>query len=206
MRNDGGTIAADELDVDLRTPSDTVITNCSGLQIPAMAADDWTWVELDIATCDLTRFQKLAIVADTGITANTAVDIGGPIIVYNISNGKGPARGRLERFAVATGTVTQGEVACWPDIATETNGVATCGANDYAPVGIATNTSTTFVILQTSGFAIMEAGNAIADNADVDVLAGAVTIDDAGSIENSIGWATEAAADANDFIYIRLQF
>lgn len=207
MRNDGGILAATEFDADLRTPNDTVITNCGAIQLPAMAQDDWTLVQLDISACTgLDRFQKFAIVADTGITANTAVDIGGTIIAYRLSNGHGPVRGDIAEYIVSTGTVTRGQVACWPEIGNDTNGVETCDANDYLPVGIALTTSTSVVLLQTSGVAIMEAGNAIADNADVDVLSGAVTIDDAGGIQDSIGFAIEAAADANDMIYIRLQF
>lgn len=207
LRNDGGILVATELDADLRTPSDTVITSCGGIQLPAMAQDDWTWVELDISACTgKDRFSQLALVADTGITANTAIDIGGTIIAYNLSSGKGPVRGTIAEFPVASGTVTRGEVACWPAIGTETNGVKTCAANDPQPAGIALTTSTTVVLLQTSGVAIMEAGAAIADNADVQVLSGAVTIDDAGGIQDSIGFATEAAADINDFIIIRLQF
>lgn len=206
MRNDGGTLAATELDADLRTPNDTVITSCGAIQLPSMAQDDWTWVELDISGCTgKSRFQKLAIVADTGITANTNIDIGGTVIAYNLSNGHGPVRGLIAEFPVSTGTVTRGQVACWPEIGNETNGVETCDANDYAPAGIALTTSTSTVLLQISGLAIMEAGNGIADNADVDVLSGAVTIDDAGGIQDSIGFATEAAADANDMIIIRLQ-
>jgi len=206
LRNDGGTIAADELDVDLRTPADTILTNCGGIQIPAMAQDDWTAVTLDISSCtEKDRFQKLAIVADTGITANTLVDVQG-FIAHKMSNGTGPPRGRLEYHPVSSGTVTQGQVVCAPEIPSMDIGVETCDANDYAPMGLAVTTSTTYVVIQTSGVAIMEAGNAVTDNADVDVLSGAVTIDDAGSIENSIGYAMEAAADANDFIYVRLQF
>lgn len=206
MRNDGGTIAADELDADLRTPGDTVVTSCGALQLPAMGQDDWTWVQLNISACTgKDRFSQFAIVADTGITANTNIDIGGTLIAYNVSNGHGPVRGTIAEFPVSAGTVTQGEVACWPEIGNETNGVETCDANDYLPVGIALTTSTSTVLLQISGVAIMEAGNAIADNADVDVLSGAVTIDDAGGIQDSIGFATEAAADANDMIVIRLQ-
>lgn len=207
QRNDGGILAADELDADLRSPNDTVITSCGAIQLPAMAQDDWTWVELDISACTgKSRFQKLAIVADTGITANTNIDIGSTVIAYNLSNGHGPVRGLIAEFPVSSGTVTRGQVACWPAIGTEDNGVKTCGANDSFPVGIALTTSTSTVLLQLTGRANMLAGNAIADNADVDVLSGAITIDDAGGIQDSIGFATEAAADAGDVITIRLQF
>jgi hypothetical protein len=208
MRNDGGDIVADAFDVELRTPADTVITGCDDLDVPAMSQDDWTFVEFDISGCtsaELARFQKYVIEGDTNIAAYTAVDWGA-IKVYAVSNGDGPARGRLEYWPVSSGTVTQGEIACWPEIGNETNGVETCDANDYAPAGKAVTTSTTYVLLQTSGVGIMQAGNAITDNGDVDVLAGAVTIDDAGSIENSIGYAMEGAADAGDYIYIRFEF
>ncbi len=209
MYNTGGEVVTDELDVELRSPANSVITNCGDLDIPSFDQDDWTWIEFDISACNstvpLSRFQKFVIEADTNITALTAVDIGA-IIVYKLSNGHGPPRGRLETFLVSSGTVTLGEVACWPAIGTETNGVETCGANDYAPAGIAVTTSTTSVILQTDGIAVMKAGDSISDNADVDVLSGAVTIDDAGAQENSLGYAMEIANDADEHIYIRLDF
>ncbi len=205
MRDDGGDLVADEFDMELRSDATTALTGCGDLDIPAMDDDDWTWVEFDISGCsDLDTFRWVAIEADTNITANTAIDIQG-FIAYKMSNGNGPPRGRLEYYPVSSGTVTQGEIVCAPEIPSMDQGVETCDANDYAPMGIAVTTSTTYVVIQTSGIAVLETSAAVADNAPVDATA-ATTIDDAGSAENEFGYAMEAAVDANDFIYVRLQF
>ena len=207
MRNTGGIIASDEMDVDLLSAASSVLVGCTGLQIPAMASvDDWTFVQFDISSCTLKdRFQFMRIAADTGITANTAWDIQS-VLSFEYSNGNGPVNGEMVYFPVSSGTVTQGEIACFVEVNINPTaiGVQTAAANCTAPAGIAVTTSATNVLLQTTGSAIMEASAGIADNAQVQASA-ATTVDDSGNAADSFGWARETAADAGDFIEIRLQ-
>ncbi len=207
LEQPGGTIAADELDVDLLTAASTVMTNCAGLQVPAIAQTDWTFVEFDITTCaNKDRFQFLRLAADTGITSNSLINIQS-FLTYRVSNGNGPVNGAMVYYPVSSGTVTRGEIACNVEVGVNPTGIGvqSAAANCTSPMGIATNTSTTWARLQTTGVAIMEASAGVADNAAVQASA-ATTVDDAGGAQDAIGYARESAADANDFIEIRLQF
>lgn len=197
-----------EFTITFTDASGTALTGCAATAWPAasLTSSVWMWVQYDISGCsDRSLFRKIKITG-TASAAAEAVTIQ-DITVYKYSNGYGPALGELVRYPVSSGTVTQGEFAMWDANGTYPikAGVRTAAVNAYSVAGIACTTSTTEVIVQTSGMVVRPAAGAIADNAVVQVQSGGVNIDDSGVAADGIGYATEAVTVTDEHTIIKLR-
>ena len=199
-------IAASEFTVVLANSAGTVITGCSALAFPAVTVAAWNWVQIDISACTpRTSFRKLRLVAAASVAAETMNFTN--FVFYKYSNGYGPANGEIQNYKVSSGTVTQGQFVSIDPIGTTPYmlGVRTAPTASYSVVGVACTTSTTAVLVQTSGVVNRPTAGAIADNADVQVTSGGVEVDDSGGVQDAVGYALEATTVTGEHTLIMLR-